>query len=68
MKAYISKLISQAITQLRPDEASEVLGSTVFNVSYPKPELGDYASNAVMVSFGKFKKHPADRKKISGTG
>ncbi len=59
MKAYISQLINQAVTQISPDEAIEVLGTGVFDVSYPKSEFGDYASNAAMVLFKKFKIAPA---------
>ncbi len=59
MKAYISQLISQAVTQISPEEAPQVLGSGVFDVSYPKSEFGDYASNAAMVLFKKFNSAPA---------
>lgn len=59
MKAYISQLISQAVTQIVPQEAQEVLGSGVFDVSYPRPDFGDYASNAAMVLFKKFNTAPA---------
>lgn len=64
MKAYISELVTQAIQSLNPDEAGAVLGSGVFDVSYPKPEFGDYATNAAMVLFKKFNiapsKNPAE--------
>jgi arginyl-tRNA synthetase len=59
MKAYISELLSQAIQNISPDEAEAVLGSGVFDVSYPKPGFGDYASNAAMVLFKKFNSAPA---------
>ncbi len=59
MKAYISQLISQAVAQIAPQEAQEVLGSGVFDVSYPRPGFGDYASNAAMVLFKKFNSAPA---------
>ena len=60
MKAYISELIREAITQISPDEASAVLGSGVFDVSYPKSGFGDYATNASMVLFKKFNSAPTE--------
>ncbi len=59
MKAYISELVSQAIHTISPQEAGTVLGSGVFDVSYPKPGFGDYATNAAMVLFKKFNNAPA---------
>ncbi len=59
MKAYISELVAQAIRNISPDEAEAVLGSGVFDVSYPKPGFGDYATNAAMVLFKKFNVAPA---------
>lgn len=59
MKAYISELVTQAIQTLNPDEAEAVLGSGVFDVSYPKPGFGDYATNAAMALFKKFNVAPA---------
>lgn len=60
MKLYISELIKEAISQIAPQEAGEVLGSGSFDVSYPKPGFGDYASNAAMVLFKKFNEVPAE--------
>lgn len=60
MKAYISSLIGQVITDFTPDEAGAVLGSGVFDVSTPKSGFGDYASNAAMVIFKKFHTAPAE--------
>jgi arginyl-tRNA synthetase len=59
MKAYISELLTQAVQTMNPDEAGAVLGSSVFDVSYPKPEYGDYATNAAMVLYKKFAQAPA---------
>ncbi len=59
MKPYISELIMQAVTEISPDEAAEVLGAVSFDVSYPKPGFGDYATNAAMVMFKRFKVAPA---------
>ncbi len=59
MKAYISELISEAIKQISPDEAAAVIGSGNFDVSYPKSEFGDYATNAAMMLFKKFNVAPA---------
>ena len=59
MKAYISELLNQAIQNISSDEAEAVLGSGVFDVSYPKTEFGDYATNAAMVLFKKFNTAPA---------
>ncbi len=60
MKPYISQLISEAIRQISPDEASTVLGSSIlFDVSTPKAGFGDYATNAAMVLFKKFNTAPA---------
>lgn len=59
MKAYISELIREAITQISPDEASTVLGSGIFDVSYPKTGFGDYATNSAMMLFKKFQTAPA---------
>ncbi len=59
MKAYISQLIEQAVRDISPDEAEAVLGSAVFDVSFPKPGFGDYATNAAMVLFKKFNVAPA---------
>ncbi len=59
MKAYISDLIEQAVRDIAPEKAEEVLASGVFDVSYPKPGFGDYATNAAMVLFKKFNSAPA---------
>ncbi len=59
MKAYISELIRESITQISPSEASTVLGSGIFDVSYPKTGFGDYAANVAMVLFKKFNVAPA---------
>ncbi len=59
MKAYISELLEQAVQQISPNEAEAVLSSGVFDVSYPKPGFGDYATNAAMVLFKKFNEAPA---------
>ncbi len=59
MKAYISELVEQAVRELSPTESASVLGSGVFDISYPKPEFGDYATNAAMVLFKKFNAAPA---------
>lgn len=59
MKAYISELISQSIEQISADEADSILGSGNFDVTYPKPEFGDYATNAGMVLFKQFNVAPA---------
>ncbi len=59
MKAYISELVTQAVHNLSPQEAGEVLGSSVFDVTYPKPGFGDYATNAAMELFKKFNTAPA---------
>lgn len=59
MKAYISELVNQAVHNLSPNEAEQVFGSGVFDVTYPKPGFGDYATNAAMVLFKKFNDAPA---------
>jgi arginyl-tRNA synthetase len=59
MKAYIAELITQAVTELWPNMAPEVLSGVNFDVSYPKPEFGDYASNAAMMLFKRFAEKPA---------
>ena len=59
MKAYISELVKESLQRLAPQEAEAVLGSGVFDVSYPKPGFGDYATNAAMVLFKKFNTAPA---------
>lgn len=60
MKAYISELIREAVTAISPEEASTVLGSGIFDVSYPKTGFGDYATNAAMVLFKKFNSSPTN--------
>lgn len=60
MKAYISSLIGQVITDFALEEARAVLGSGVFDVSTPKSGFGDYASNAAMVLFKKFNTAPSE--------
>lgn len=60
MKAYISELVEQAVQEIHPDEAGAVLGPSVFDVSFPKPGFGDYATNAAMVLFKKFQVVPAE--------
>lgn len=60
MKAYISQLISDSIKQIAPNEADQILASAVFDVSAPKSEHGDYATNAAMVLFKKFAVNPAE--------
>ncbi len=60
MKPYISELVTQAVTEISPDEAVEVLGAVSFDVSYPKPGFGDYATNAAMVMFKRFNTQPAE--------
>lgn len=60
MKAYISELIAGAIQEIAPNEAETVLGSAVFDVSYPKAGFGDYATNSAMVLFKKFNVAPAE--------
>lgn len=59
MKAYISALIKEAVQQISPQEAGEVFGSGLIDVSYPKSGFGDYASNVAMVLFKKFNSAPA---------
>ncbi len=59
MKAYISELVKESLQVIDPVEAEAVLGSGVFDVSYPKPGFGDYATNAAMVLFKKFNTAPA---------
>lgn len=59
MKAYISELVKESLQAVAPVEAESVLGSGVFDVSYPKPGFGDYATNAAMVLFKKFNIAPA---------
>ena len=59
MKAYISELVAQSIHNLSSLEANDVLASSVFDISFPKPEFGDYATNAAMVLFKKFNEAPA---------
>ncbi|HEX3100051.1 MAG TPA: arginine--tRNA ligase [Patescibacteria group bacterium] len=59
MKAYISELVEQSVQAISPQEAEAILGSGVFDVSYPKPGFGDYATNAAMVLFKKFNLAPA---------
>jgi arginyl-tRNA synthetase len=59
MKAYISELLQAAVREISPEEADTVLGSAVFDVSYPRPEFGDYATNAAMMLFKKFSEPPA---------
>lgn len=59
MKPYISDLIKESLQALVPQEAEAVLGSGVFDVSYPKPGFGDYATNAAMVLFKKFNVAPS---------
>lgn len=59
MKRYISELITQAVAEISPDEAAQVLGAVTFDVTYPKAGFGDYATNAAMVMFKKFNIAPA---------
>ncbi len=59
MKQYISDLLRQSITELSPGEAPQVLGETVFDVTHPRPDFGDYASNAAMAAFKLFNQAPA---------
>jgi arginyl-tRNA synthetase len=59
MKAYISQLIKQSIQEISPSEAEQVLETAVFDVSYPKAEFGDYASNSAMMLFKNFNTKPA---------
>ncbi len=56
MKAYISELVSQAIKEVASDAPALSAG---FDVSYPKPEFGDYATNVAMVMFKQFSEAPA---------
>lgn len=60
MKGYISGLIKEALEQISPAEAGGVFDSSVFDVSYPKPGFGDYATNIAMVLFKKFNEAPAE--------
>lgn len=60
MKGYISELIAEAIKQISPDEAGEILASANLDVSYPKTGFGDYATSAAMVMFKQFKSAPAE--------
>jgi arginyl-tRNA synthetase len=60
VKAYISGLISDAVRQISPSEAEEVLGSGNFDISYPKSGFGDYATNVAMMLFKKFNVVPAE--------
>ncbi len=59
MKFYIGQLISEAIKQISPEESEAILSAATFDVSYPKPEFGDYASNAAMMLFKNFNVKPA---------
>ncbi len=59
MKQYISELLSQSLTELSPEEAPGILGEATFDVSHPRADFGDYASNAAMVAFKKFNQAPA---------
>jgi len=59
MKQYISELISQSLQELAPEQASGILGQSTFDISHPRPDFGDYASNAAMVVFKQFAKPPA---------
>jgi arginyl-tRNA synthetase len=59
MKQYISQILSQSLTELASEEAPGILGETVFDISYPRPDFGDYASNAAMVVFKQFNSAPA---------
>ncbi len=60
MKTYISELIRQSVQELSPSEAEAVLSVSTFDVSYPKPGFGDYATNAAMVMFKSFGSRPAE--------
>lgn len=60
MKSYISELLAQAVQQISPDEAEAVLGSGVFDVTTPKVEFGDYASNIALTLFPIFNVAPAN--------
>ena len=59
MKAYISELIEESVKQISPDQAEAVLGSSSFDVLFPKPEFGDFSCNAAMILFKKFNTAPA---------
>ncbi|MEZ4180011.1 MAG: arginine--tRNA ligase [Candidatus Doudnabacteria bacterium] len=59
MKLYIKELIKQSIEQLWPEQASEVLGVSEFDVSVPDMDRGDFSSNVAMVLFKKFNVAPA---------
>ncbi len=59
MKQYISELLSQAVEEISPNEGAQIIATSTFDVSAPKPGFGDYASNAAMVLFKQFEKAPA---------
>ncbi len=59
MKAYISELVTQSIQELFGEDGSQALATSFFDVSYPKAEFGDYATNIAMVLYKKLKDAPA---------
>jgi arginyl-tRNA synthetase len=59
MKHYISELITQSVQELFGQDGSQALATIFFDVSYPKSEFGDYATNAAMVLYKKLKDAPA---------
>lgn len=63
MKQYISELLKQSLAELAQEEAPAILGEVGFEVTYPRQDFGDYASNAALVVFKQFKQPPATNPK-----
>ncbi len=58
MKAYIQELVTQSIQELLGEDGSQALAITEFDVTYPKAEFGDYATNVAMMIFKKLHNTP----------
>jgi arginyl-tRNA synthetase len=60
MKQYISELLRQALAELSPEEAPQIIDRSTFETSRPSQrEFGDYSSNVAMVLFKLFHQPPA---------
>src|SRR6185369_17275794 len=57
---YIDGLIKKATEAVFLASGEHVEVSGISNISYPKPEFGDYASNIAMVLAKQLKKNPKD--------
>src|SRR6185503_1357767 len=52
MKQYVKELVAEALTQVIPGE-TEAISTTEIQVTTPKPEFGDYATNAALLLYPK---------------